>query len=207
MSYPWTSGEEITSAKLKQTGIAYAEDAGSTDAYAVSFTPAPSAYTDGMTVAFKANTVNTDAATLNVNSLGAKTIKKHNDRDLATGDIEAEQIVVVVYNSTDGVFEMVSPVANKREFGAWAGKSENTVYQAASDGFVVGHWNVEAGFTDGQVKSDGSNPPTTVRVQGDAGSAGEKVPFCVPIRSGDYYKVERNGSGGSAAVYWLPISG
>ena len=85
-----------------QTGeIAYAADAGSTDAYAITLTPAPSAYTTGMVINFKANTVNTGTATLNVNSLGAKTIKKLHDQDLEDGDIEAGQLVTVIYDGTN----------------------------------------------------------------------------------------------------------
>jgi ribosomal protein S8E len=72
----------------------------------------PSAYNAGFTVKFLADVANTGPASLNVNSLGAKTIKKKNDADLETGDIEANQIVEVVYNSTDDVFEMTSQVAS-----------------------------------------------------------------------------------------------
>jgi len=84
----------------------YAADAGGTDAYAITVTPAPTAYVTGQVFRFKANTANTGTATLNVNSLGAKTIKKpaaSAPSDLATGDIIANQIVEVVYNGTDFV--------------------------------------------------------------------------------------------------------
>ena len=54
-----------------------------------------------MTIRFKANTANTGAATLNVNSLGAKTIKKNVSQDLETGDISANQIITVVYDGTN----------------------------------------------------------------------------------------------------------
>lgn len=84
----------------------YAADAGGTDAYAITVTPAPTAYVTGQVFRFKANTANTGTATLNVNSLGAKTIKKpaaSAPADLATGDIIANQIVEVVYNGTDFV--------------------------------------------------------------------------------------------------------
>ena len=93
---------DIPNVEDVQTGeIAYAADAGSTDAYAITLTPAPSAYTTGMVINFKANTVNTGTATLNVNSLGAKTIKKLHDQDLEDGDIEAGQLVTVIYDGTN----------------------------------------------------------------------------------------------------------
>src|SRR5574343_62524 len=53
----------------------YAADAGGTDAYAITVTPAPTAYVTGQVFRFKANTANTVTATLNVNSLGALTLK------------------------------------------------------------------------------------------------------------------------------------
>jgi hypothetical protein len=92
--------------ELMKSSHIYAADAGTTDAYAITLDPAPSAYTTGMVINFYANTANTGAATLNVNSLGAKTIKKHHDQDLADGDIEAGQIVTVVYDGTN--FQMQS---------------------------------------------------------------------------------------------------
>ncbi len=87
----------------------YVADAGSTDAYAITVVPAITAYSAGQIFAFKANTVNTDAATLNVCGLGAKTIKKNYATDLATGDIVANQIVTVVYDGTN--FQLISPAA------------------------------------------------------------------------------------------------
>lgn len=84
----------------------YQADSVGTDAYAITCTPAPTAYTTGMRFTFKAGTANTGSATLNVNSLGAKTLKKRYDQDLATGDILANQIVEVVYDGTN--MQMVS---------------------------------------------------------------------------------------------------
>lgn len=83
------------------TPLLYAEDGGSTDAYAISLDPAPSSYNDVGLIVFKANTTNTGAASLNVNSLGAKTIKKNVNEDLADGDIQSGQIVAVVYDGTN----------------------------------------------------------------------------------------------------------
>lgn len=79
----------------------YAADAGANDTYAITCSPAPTAYTAGDRFTFKANTANTGAATLNVNSLGAKTIKKNYNGDLSNNDILANQIVEVVYDGTN----------------------------------------------------------------------------------------------------------
>jgi len=86
----------------------YAADAGASDTYVVTLSPIPAAYFNGMVVNFKANTVNTGAATLNVNSLGAKTIKKQYNVDLADGDIPAGGFVSVIYDGTN--FQLIGPV-------------------------------------------------------------------------------------------------
>lgn len=81
--------------------LLYGVDGGNTDAYAVSLDVAPTAYTAGMMVTFKANTANTTACTLNLNTLGAKAIKKNTSVDLATNDIKAGEVVTVIYDGTN----------------------------------------------------------------------------------------------------------
>ena len=98
------------SLSIQSGAWSYAVDAAGTDTYVITLTPTPSAYTNGMVIQFNAGTANTGAATLNVNALGAKTIKKHKDQDLETGDIEAGQIVTVTYDGTN--FEMQSQTAD-----------------------------------------------------------------------------------------------
>ena len=98
----WTSAalSAATAAGVQNMSYSYAADAGSTDAYAITLSPAPAAYAVGQMFLFKANTVNTGAATLNVNTLGAITIKKGNNADLATNDIRAGQMALVTYNAS-----------------------------------------------------------------------------------------------------------
>jgi hypothetical protein len=62
-----------------------------------------------MVVNFKANTANTGAAGLNVNSLGATAIKKDVSTDLETGDILANQLVSLIYDGTN--FQMLSTLS------------------------------------------------------------------------------------------------
>ena len=93
----------------------YAADAGASDTYVITLSPVPAAYTTGMIVTFKANTANTGASTLNVNSLGAKAIKRTGTTDTKTGDILANQLVTVVYDGTNLVLVgLVPSVINKR---------------------------------------------------------------------------------------------
>lgn len=112
-----TGNKFVTQTGLQHSAENYAADAGSNDTYVVTLSPAPTSYTNGMVIRFKANTANTGAATLNVNSLGAITIVKNGTSTLADSDIKAGQIVEVIYNSTGPVFELVSGVNATYAFG------------------------------------------------------------------------------------------
>lgn len=101
---------ELISGNLK-----YAADAEASDTYVIILSPVPTAYVEGMMMSFKANTANTGACTLNVNGLGAKSIKKLHDQDPVTGDIESGQIVTVVYDGTN--FQMQSQLG--AELTSW----------------------------------------------------------------------------------------
>jgi hypothetical protein len=79
-------------------------DAGSTDAYACSLSPAITGYVTGTHYRFKANTANTGAATINLNSVAVKTIVKVAGgitTTLADNDIRAGQWVDLVYDGTN----------------------------------------------------------------------------------------------------------
>lgn len=111
MPKSYTAGEQLPAADLneiiKTTGVWAASSAGS-DAYSITVTPVPTTYADGDRYAFTADVGNTGAASINVNSLGVKTIKNAYGLDLITGDIKAGQTVVIAYDNSNGYFRMVS---------------------------------------------------------------------------------------------------
>lgn len=72
----------------------YAVDAAGNDTYVVTLSPPITSYYDGQSLAYEAGTANTDAATVNFNSLGALPIKKGDYADLVTGDILEDQKIV-----------------------------------------------------------------------------------------------------------------
>ena len=83
------------------TSVNYAADAQSDDDYEVAI-PGITALVAGLTVTFKANTANTDGATLEITSVGDQdAILKLHDTALATNDIKAGAIVVVVFDGSD----------------------------------------------------------------------------------------------------------
>lgn len=95
-------------AELKQARATYAgADTGAADAYVVSLPYAPSAYTAGLTFAFKPANANTGASTINVDGLGAKAIKRANGDALKAGDLVADAVAVLAYDGAD--FRLISP--------------------------------------------------------------------------------------------------
>lgn len=100
-----TGNKFITQTGLQHGAELYAADAGANDTYVITLAPVPTSYTTGMVIRFKANTVNTGVATLNVNSLGAKTIVKGVNTTLADGDIAAGQFCTVIYDGTNFVLQ------------------------------------------------------------------------------------------------------
>lgn len=67
---------------------------------AVYLTPTPAALVDGLAVSFKNTVENTDAVTLNVNSLGSKPIVKANGNPISPAGLKANGIYTVRYNAT-----------------------------------------------------------------------------------------------------------
>jgi hypothetical protein len=89
----------------------YATDSVGSDSYAITLSPAPTAYTTGMLIVFKAGAANTGACTVNVNGLGAKALYSLNDGATPPDNyIETGSIVVAVYDGTQ--FQMIQPDAN-----------------------------------------------------------------------------------------------
>lgn len=133
---------QYASAVFTQVGIKsllYGVDGGSTDAYAITLLVAPASYSDitGVPIIFKANTVNTGEATLNVNGLGAKIIKKFGDDTLADGDIAAGQVVTVVYDGTDFQFQSSIQVDRDPLVNTVASHATPTINTDTTDMFTI----------------------------------------------------------------------
>jgi len=110
---------------------------GSANAYVLSYTVAPSAYTTGEVFTFRANFANTTTATVNINTLGAKEIKKIGTSGvtgLAANDIVSTQVVTIVYDGTQ--FQITSPIANVSTVSS-ASESVEGIAKLASDAEAV----------------------------------------------------------------------
>jgi hypothetical protein len=104
--------------RLKIGTVTYGTCSGSSNAYEVDLDSAPSGYTDGLSVTFKANHANDGAATLDVNSLGAKSLKLHGGGTLSSGDIVTGKFYTFRYNSSTGCFEAQQAMLSEITGGA-----------------------------------------------------------------------------------------
>lgn len=87
----------------------YGVSATGSDAYLARYNPPIVAYTDGLRLSFKADVANTGAATFTADDLTAKDIRKNGTSALVTGDIVAGQQVDVVYDTTNGWWQLQTP--------------------------------------------------------------------------------------------------
>ncbi len=98
-----------TQKQVQQGAPICANDTGAADAYLVALTPVPSSYTRYLTVCFKASAANaTTTPTVNVNSLGAKTIVSEAGAALSPGAIQANGYYWAEYDDTSAKFVMIS---------------------------------------------------------------------------------------------------
>lgn len=176
---------------IQNSSYTYAADAQVSDTYVITLSPAPSAYTAGMSVTFKANTANTGAATLNVNSLGPKTIKKNVSADLTTGDILASQISTVIY---DGTNFQITPTSDAPLVTTYnlADSPATWTKSANVKTVLVECW--AGGASGAAVSATGSNG------YGSGGGAGEYVSMLIPADYLPSTVVATIGPGGAAVT-------
>jgi len=196
--------------QLQGGAFSYIADTGTADVYVADLVPAITAYTTGMEIRVKiTNAAITTTPTLNVNSLGAKTIKKGNSVDLVVGDLPANHQAVFRYDGTD--FILQNPIF-PATFGGWTLQTVGTVYQAPTDGFVkliiISDNDGDSGLLD--FYTDANTPPTFRAAFISAHySSTDHVRHnsdLVPIKAGDYYKsVSTNiGTAPLYYMYWIP---
>lgn len=105
---PTGAADAVNAASLQKGMLTYASATGSAGDYVVALSPAPTAYTTGMIVNFKANHSNTGAATLKVGSLAAIDIKTGVTNDLPANAIVNDQMVSVIYDGAN--FQLLSSI-------------------------------------------------------------------------------------------------
>lgn len=210
---------------LDQDGSApidYAADNGAANAYAIALTPPITAHIPGLPIYFKAANANTGASTLSVNGLAAVAIKRSSGAALSGGEIQAGEIVGVVYNDAATPYYQLNPSnaallvehnsngTHKTSFltglfGARTSISPDIIYLAAQDLTVYAGGDSAAGAAiDVIILTDSTNPPTTIGdrdLRGGVGAVTWSASAQCQVRKGDYYKVTAAGVAANGRYY------
>lgn len=104
------SGATLYINSILKSGIPFASATGSSTSYTVTLASSIATLATGQAINFKIPVSNATGVTLNINSIGAKPIKKNYDVALASGDLLAGQIASAIYDGTN--FQLVNPVNN-----------------------------------------------------------------------------------------------
>ena len=101
---------------------------GSSNAYAITPSPAITTYAAGQTFTFLSNHVSSGAATLNINGLGVTTLKNTDGSAIGASDIANGGLVSVAYNGTD--FQLTGAAVSTPISVANGGTSGSTINAA-----------------------------------------------------------------------------
>lgn len=173
---------------LQNQAMVYAAATG-TNTLTVTYTPAPAAYVAGQRFVFKAANNNTAAVTLNVNGLGAKSIKKNGGVDeLGVDDIVAGQVVAVQYDGTNFQVVSASSGATKEFFVPVTGIS------AGATETVDGNWPVAL------VDATGESAHTAFFVPADFTTIIDAVALIIVLETGVSTTITVN-------ISWSPVGG
>ena len=127
---------------VRQPG--YGVTVGSANTYAVTLSPAPTSYIDGMGIVVKINVANTGAATINVNGLGAKPMVDGKGNALTSGKLRLNGTYSLKYNSTSGNFILQGEGG---EIPKLPNLVKNGSFENDLNCFVLGSGGSSAGFS------------------------------------------------------------
>lgn len=149
----------LTAADILNGATSVAEQINSLDAYAIAsgtntYTATVEGYTlvEGKSVKIKFTNANTGVSTLNINGLGAKSIRKGNGSTLSSGNIKAGQICNLVY--TGSVFQLLG------EGGEYGTATANDVLQGKTIGTeegIIGGNIVDRGTVNQTITTQGGS--------------------------------------------------
>jgi len=124
------------------------------------------------------------------------------------GETSAKQRMIINASGYVGI-GTTSPAATlqvkgtMKVFGDWESKSTGTIYQASTDGFVVGYFTGTSGSSTLTGYTDANSSPVTLVVYDFPETDDRPCSFIFPVRKGDYWVVR--ASNGTAVVRWLPL--
>jgi len=91
-------------------------------------------------------------------------------------------------------------------FGAWQNREKNTIYQATSDGFVVGIAEHGTQTSTINIIEGADTPPDVYLLQGRVvADLSCDIAFCLPVRKDYYWTAIRDGGDAAVSLSWIPI--
>ncbi len=102
--------------------VPYATATGSANSYSVLLNGV-NGYYEGMAIAVKINVSNTGASTININSLGAKSIRRPNGNTVSAGNLKAESVYSMRYNGTNFILQGSDSAGNATPGDVLSGKT------------------------------------------------------------------------------------
>ena len=115
--------------KLQRGTVNFSVDTGTANNYVVTLDTSITSYTDGLQVVFRPLNSNTGTASINLNGLGAKSIRLTNSDAISAGDISAGAVIDVRYSTATGFFHLTP---NSAIYAHDAGVSADAAAASAS---------------------------------------------------------------------------
>lgn len=176
--------DAATLAQVQSTASKLVASVSGTDTITGSLSPSLTAYAAGQMFYFVAAGDNTGAVTLNLNSLGAKSVTKDGATALAAGEIKSGQTVAVIYDGTR--FQMINPVAIS--LTGITSATMTALGSGAGDSVSTGSGNVAVGYNAGTAISTGDSNTIVGHLAGDA------------ITQGTWNTCVGRGAGGAVTI-------
>lgn len=146
--------DDANKAEIQAGSLVYVEAAGLVNVMTAAYTPTIQALTDGMVVRLKVNLANTTITpTLNVDALGAKTIKREDGVALVIGDLPINYKAIFQWSVSHTAWILLNPALAKQH-----------THTSNADGKVINHMVVQRPITEDGAVATG----TTVMVQDDS---------------------------------------
>lgn len=181
------SGTSLYVNAISTTGIPYTIATGTAAAYTATYASGISTLASGTFLNFLVPITNATGITLNVNSLGAKSIKKNASVGLLAGDITIGQVASVVYDGTN--FQLLSPNSfvgfgdySPTSTGLTADTTETTVYtKVLPTSMFANTWLRLTGNCDTIWNLNTTSRTTvTIKINGTSVASGLLVPTAAP---------------------------
>lgn len=126
------SDVETELAQIKTQTVPYATTTGTANTYTATLDPAPTSLMEGMAICVKINVANTGASTLNINGLGAKSIKKSNGSDVSSGNLKVGGIYTLRYDGLNFILQ-----GEGGEYGTATPQQVRTGYTIGTENGIV----------------------------------------------------------------------